>query len=149
VPTHLPLSHFESKSTLLPCMKAQSYPQGHLQKRQKGNVKCLAEQAQASSLGPFHDQPSDGANNTNDNTSMLDGWDPHMGLKPLALDDCGLDADIKMEDNLPYRAEDKVSSVMVDMMVNLNNGNAQDMDWLPPREKWKLAARKTGIISST
>ena len=70
-----------------------------------------------------------------------------MGLKPSALDDCGSDANIDLVDDLPYGAEREVSDVMVDLMINLDDCDVQDMDWLPPREQQKLAARKTGMIS--
>jgi hypothetical protein len=69
-------------------------------------------------------------------------------LKPSALDDCGSDADVEIEESVPYGAESEVSGIMVDMMVGLNDCDAQDMDWLPPREQRKLNARKRGTISA-
>jgi len=52
-----------------------------------------------------------------------------------------------MEDNLPYGADTELSGTMVDMMVDLDDGNVQDSDWLPLKEQHKLDARKTGPIS--
>jgi hypothetical protein len=78
---------------------------------------------------------------------MHELWDPHAGLKPLPLDNYTLDANIKMEDNLLYSADIKLSGTMVDMMIDLDDGNVQDSDWLPLREQHKLDARKTGLIN--
>ena len=100
------------------------------------------EQAEAPCPGPSRDWPSDGGADTDNDTGTLDAWDPHMGLKPSVLDDCGLDADIELEDDLPYGAEGEVSAVMVDMMVDLDDCDAWDINWLPPREQRKLAAKK-------
>ena len=103
-------------------IKAQTRSQGCPQKKQKGNIKLtVAKQAQAPCLGPSQDRASDG--DTNGDTGTPDIWDPHVGLKPLALDDCGSDADIKLENDLPYGAESEVSGVMVDMMVDLDDCN--------------------------
>ena len=66
--------------------------------------------------------PSDDAN-TDDDTSTHELWDPHAGLKPLPLDDCTLDANIEMEDDLPYGADTELSGTMVNMMVDLDNGD--------------------------
>ena len=127
-----------------------SRPRGHPWKKQKGNNKSLAtvEPTQAPCPGPSHGQHYDSDNaDGNSDTGALDTWDPHMGLKPSALDDCGSDANIDLVDNLPYGAECEVSDVMVDLIINLNDCDVQDIDWLPPREQQKLAARKTGMIS--
>jgi hypothetical protein len=56
-----------------------------------------------------------------------------------------LDADIEMEDDLPSRGDWEVSASMVNMMVNLEEHD--DGEWLPPRLRKKIEARKTGIIS--
>ena len=72
-----------------------------------------------------------------------------MGLKPSALNDQGSDADIEMEDDLPYGEDNELIGVMVDMMLDLDDCDVRDMEWLPPREQRKLAARKTGMFSST
>jgi len=109
------------------------------------NDKGLAEQAQAPSLGLSHNWPSNEAN-TDKDTGALDVWDLHVGLKPSPLDNCASDTEIEIEETLPYGAESEVSGIMVDMMVDLDNCDVQDMDWLPLREKRKLAARKTGMI---
>ena len=66
----------------------------------------------------------DGADHSDNDTGALDKWDPHASLKPSALDDCGLDADVEMEADLPYKAESEVSSVMVDMMIGLDDCDA-------------------------
>lgn len=44
-----------------------------------------------------------------------------MSLKPSALDDCRSDTDIDLVDDLPYGAEHEISSVMVNLMINLND----------------------------
>jgi hypothetical protein len=84
---------------------------------------------------------------TSDDTGTLDEWDPHAGLKPSASDDRGSDADIELEDDLPYGADEDVRGAMLDLMIELEDSDARDTEWLPPREQQKLAARKTGDIS--
>jgi hypothetical protein len=53
-----------------------------------------------------------------------------------------------MKDDLPYGGGEDVGA-MVDLMVELEDLDARDTEWLPPNEQRKLAARKTGMISST
>jgi len=127
-------------------MKPTNRPRGRPRKKRKGKVKDLAEQAQAPRPRPSCSQPSDNAD-TDDDTGAPDVWDPHAGLKPSALDDCASDADVEMEGSVPYGAESEVSGVMVDMMAGLDDCDAQDMDWLPPREQRMLDARKRGTQS--
>ncbi len=69
-----------------------------------------------------HSQPLDNAD-TDDDTGAHELWDSYAGLKPLPLDNCALDANIKMEDDLPYKADTELSGTMVDMMVNLDDGD--------------------------
>ena len=110
--------------------------------------KGLAEQAQAPCPGSSCNWPSDDANVTvDDDTGAPNVWDPHTGLKPLALDDCASNANIEMEDDLPYGGESELSSEMIDMMVDLDDCNARDVDWLPLKEQRKIADRKIGMIS--
>jgi len=78
-------------------------------------------------------------------TGVLNLWDPHASLKPLELDGCASDADVKMEDDLPSGGDREVSASMVNMMVDLEERD--DGEWLPPRLRKKIEARKTGIIS--
>jgi len=79
-------------------------------------------------------------------TSALNLWDPHAGLKPLVVDDWASDADIELKDDLPPGGDKKVSTSMVNMMVDLEE--YEGGEWLPPRVRKKIKARKTGIISS-
>jgi hypothetical protein len=74
-------------------------------------------------------------------------WDPHAGMKPLPLDERELDASDEIEDTLPYGAFRAIQSSMVDMMVELDDKDAWDIDWLPPRERRKLEARKKGVVN--
>ena|SRR5260221_9236233 len=83
------------------------------------------------------------------NISAPDIWDSHVGLKPLALDDCAFNADIEMEDDLSYEGKSEMSSKMIDMVVDLDDCNVQDVDWLPLKEQRKIANKKIGIISFT
>ena len=69
-----------------------------------------------------HSRPSDDAD-TDDDTGAHKLWNPHAGLKPSPLDNCASDANIEMEDNLPYGADTELSGTMVDMMVDLDDGN--------------------------
>ena len=74
-------------------------------------------------------------------------WDPHTGLKPSELDGCALDAGVEMENELPPGGEEEVNTAMVDLMIDLEGSDEQDEEWLPPREKTKLMARKKGMVS--
>ena len=78
-------------------------------------------------------------------TSTLKLWDPHASLKPLELDSCASDADVKMEDDLPSGGDREVSASMANIMVDLEEHDGGQ--WLPPRLRKKIEARKTGIIS--
>jgi hypothetical protein len=70
---------------------------------------------------------------------------------------CGLEAislrwpqiDIELEDDLPYGADKDVRGTMLDLIIELEDSDTRDTEWLPPREQQKLAARKTGEISLT
>jgi hypothetical protein len=93
--------------------------------------------------------PSGSDTDTDDDIGTHELWDPHAGLKPSPLNDCASDANIKMEDDLPCGADTELNSAMVDMIIDLDDGDEQDLEWLPLRERSKLDARKTGLISFT
>ena len=100
-------------------MNPKTCPRGHPQKKQRAKKQGLAEQAPCPRS---RSRPSDDANTDND-TGAHELWDPHAGLKPSPLDNCASDANIEMEDNLPYGADTELSGTMVDMMVDLDDGN--------------------------
>ncbi len=100
-------------------MNPKTCPQGRPQKKQRAKKQGLAEQAPCPRSCS---QPSDDAN-TDDDTIAHALWDPHAGLKPSPLDNCASDADIEIEDDLPYGADTELSGTMVDMMVNLDDGD--------------------------
>ena len=75
-----------------------------------------------------------------------ESWDPHVGLKPSEVDGYALDGDLKSEDILPYGAENEVNGEMVDMMVDNEEWDGQDMEWLPSNEQRKVATRKKGMV---
>ena len=79
--------------------------------------------------------------------SVPDSWDPHVGLKPLELDGCTSDASVEMESELLPEGEEEVNAAMVNLMIDLEGCDERDEEWLPPREKRKLMARKKGMIS--
>ena len=112
--------------------------------------KGLAKQAQAPCPGSSCDRSSDDADViVDDNTHTSDVWDPYTSLKPSVLDNCASNANIEMEDDLPYRGESELSGEIINMMVNLNNCDMRDVDWLLLKEQRKIADRKTGMISFT
>ena len=61
-------------------------------------------------------------------------WDCHAGMKALQLDDCALDEELEMEDELPYGGANEVNSRMVNMLVDLEEHDAWDDEWLPLKE---------------
>ena len=67
-------------------------------------------------------------------------------MKPSERDNLALDTSIKVEDDLPPGGDEEVSAAMVNMMVDLKE--CEDGEWLPPRLRKKIKARKIGIISS-
>ena len=110
----------------------------------------MQKQSHASSPGPSHLQPaeSDGVDvDSESDTGASDSWDPHSGLKPSKMDGCALDANVEMEDELPSEGEEEVNAAMVNLMIDLEGCDERDKEWLPPREKRKLMARKRGMIS--
>jgi len=89
----------------------------------------------------------DGINaNSESDTSALDLWDPYASLKPSVVNNWASDADVELEGDLPPGGDKKVSTSMVNMMVDLEE--YEGGEWLPPRVWKKIKARKTGIISS-
>ena len=67
-------------------------------------------------------------------------------MNPSERDNCASDAEIEVEDVLPPRGDNKVSTAIVNMMVDLEE--REDGEWLPPRLRKKIKARKKGNISS-
>jgi hypothetical protein len=61
------------------------------------------------------------------------------------LDGCALDDEVEIKDNLPHGGVKELNSIMIDMMLNLGNYDEHDNEWLPPKERIKLEARKKGI----
>jgi len=58
-------------------------------------------------------------------------WDPYASLKLLEKGDCASDANIEIEDDLPPRGDEEVSTTMVNIMTNLEE--YEDGEWLPLR----------------
>ncbi len=112
----------------------------------------MQEQLCAPSPGPSHLWPakSDGVDvDSESDTSVPDSWDPHVGLKLSEMDGCASDANVKMEDELPPGGEEKVNMAMVELIIKLEGCDKRDEEWLPPKEKRKVMARKKGMISFT
>jgi hypothetical protein len=47
---------------------------------------------------------------------------------------------------LPHGGAKELNSTMIDMMLDLGDYDERDNEWLPPKERIKLEARKKGII---
>ena len=77
-----------------------------------------------------------------------ESWNPHAGLKPSEVDGCASDGDLEPEsvDAFPYDTDDEVNGAMVDMMVDNDEWDMRDLEWLPQNAQRKLpvAARKKG-----
>jgi hypothetical protein len=119
-------------------------------KRSRGRPKKKrAAQKRSRTPSPPRVQLSKDGINTDleSDTGMQNLWDPHAGLKPSEKDDCASDADIEMEDDLPPGGDEEVSAAMVNMMIDLEE--REDGEWLPPRLRKQMKARKTDIISSS
>ena len=74
-------------------------------------------------------------------------WDLDNGLKPTQSDSDASDDDVEVVDLLPEEEEMVAHNVMVNMMVGLEDGDAQDFKWLPPKECKRTVPKKKGIIS--
>jgi hypothetical protein len=83
----------------------------------------------------------------NNETGSPTLWDLHVGLKPSPLDGCASEGEITMEEDLPYGARKEVVSSMVNMIVNLDDLDPHNLEWLPAYEQRKLEARKKGLSS--
>ena len=70
-------------------------------------------------------------------------WDAHAGMKPSWLDGCASDGEV---DDLPHGGAKELNSTMIEMMLNLGDYDKRNNEWLPPKERIKLEARKKGII---
>src|SRR6266851_3420320 len=131
-------------------MQRKHRSQGCPLKRQRVENQQVQEQSHAPSPGPSHLRPaeSDGIDvDSESDTSAPDLWDPHVGLKPSEMDGCTSDANVEMEDELLPGGEEEVNMAMVELMIKLEGCDEQDEEWLPPKEKRKVMARKKGMIS--
>jgi hypothetical protein len=72
-------------------------------------------------------------------------WDSGAGLKPSQLDGNTSDESVEVEDFLPEAGE-RVQRAMVDMMVELEDCDPRDLDWLRPKEPKKVMPKKLGMI---
>jgi len=139
-----PMSEASHTGTNPPSMQPKRRPQGRPKKKRP-----MWKRSCAPSLSPPHVQLSEEDDINTDsesNTGARDLWDPHAGLKPSERDDLASDGSIKVEDDLPPEGDEEVLAAMVNMMVDLEEH--EDGEWLPPRLRKRVKARKKGIISS-
>ena len=76
-------------------------------------------------------------------------WDSDSGLKPLQSDGNESDDDIEVEDMLPEEANEEIQGAMVDLMVELEDCDVRDFEWLPPKLRKRVVPKKIGMISFT
>jgi hypothetical protein len=60
-------------------------------------------------------------------------------MKPSELDDCVLDGELELEEDLPYRGAIEVNRPIIDIMVDLGDND----EWLPWNEWRKVDNRIT------
>ena len=129
-------------------MQPQQRPRGRPRKKRKTKkVQDTRERSRAPSPSPHRARPLENVDDDDDNTSDTGDpelWDPHAGLKPSQLDGRVSDGEIEIEDDLPYGGEKELNSTMIDMMLDLGDYDERDGEWLPPKERKKLEARKKG-----
>src|SRR5947209_6130564 len=65
----------------------------------------------------------------------------------MSLDGNELDEDIEIEDMLPEEVVKEIQGAMVDLMVNLEDCDPRDFEWLPPKLWKRIVPKKTGMIS--
>ena len=101
-----------------------------------------------SSSSESSDLEEDSGSDNKSNTGNQRNWDPHVGMKPScryghASDD---KVNLEVEEELPYGANTKVNSAMLEFMWELSDDDLCNVNWLPPK---MCKPETTGVISST
>ena len=119
-----------------------------------GDPNC--KRSQVPSPSPSYTRPWGDVNDNDDLILIdMDAEDPKLlqnlrrDLKLSLLDEAKSDAEASddIKGNLSYGGEKKVNSIMIDMIVEMDDYNECDMEWLPAKEQKKVKARKKGIVS--
>jgi hypothetical protein len=78
-------------------------------------------------------------------------WDSDKGLKPAQSDSDALDDDVEVIDFLSEGEEDGmvIHSVMTNMVIELEDDDTRDFEWLPPKERKRTVPKKIGMITFT
>jgi hypothetical protein len=76
----------------------------------------------------------------------LEVWDSDAGLKPMRPDGYASDESMELDDLLLEGGDVEIRTAMAEMMVELEDCDPSDFEWLPPRERKKIAAKKIGMI---
>jgi hypothetical protein len=125
----------------------RSWPSDDIQPARDAEAVDLEASSDVESSGVVQD--SSDVNDCESDTGDPKTWDPHAGLKPSYLDDVASDGDeVEIEDR-PFGRVSEVVDSMVDMLIDLNDDDPRDLEWLPPKQRRRLTARKKGAISSS
>jgi hypothetical protein len=76
----------------------------------------------------------------------LEVWDSDTGLKPMQSDGYESDESMELDDLPPEGGDVEIQTAMAEMMVELEDCDLSDFEWLPPRERKKIVAKKIGMI---
>jgi hypothetical protein len=76
-------------------------------------------------------------------------WDSNAGMKPTRSDSNASDgsSDVGDLDMLPEESDVEIQGAMVDLMVELEDCDPRDFEWLPPRERKRVVPKTIGVIS--
>lgn len=73
-------------------------------------------------------------------------WDPHSGLKPSALDGADSDDETPIRSEMTKKQMESFRDALMDVLVDEEEDDPRDQDWLTPAALRKLRARKTGEL---
>ena len=80
------------------------------------------------------------------NRLNLEVWDSNSGLKPLQSDGNESDDNIKVKNMLLDEVNKEIQGAMVDLMVELEDCDPWDFEWLPPKLQKRVVPKKIGTV---
>jgi hypothetical protein len=78
--------------------------------------------------------------------SELEMWDSNAGLKPSQSDGYALDDSVEFDDLPEEGADFEIQNAMLNMMIELEDDDQFDFEWLPPKECKTIVPKEIGMI---
>jgi len=78
-------------------------------------------------------------------------WDSESdtGMKPTQSGGYASDESMEVDDMLLEGADVGIQGAMADLIVELEDGDPRDFEWLPLKQRKKIVPKRTGMISFT